>query len=423
MLFSFAVRKELGALVRVKLIYNKKSSPPHSLDSPHPYTLFQLGNIQRYLLTVFPKKARIITDIVFASLLFRISMTKFSSLTITLFLPVLIAIALHVLSSSSSSPPPKPHYSCALVTGASTGIGREIALELAFRGFLVFAGVRKASDGRSIREEFASANPGVIGIVPILFDVTWDEERLTETQSEILRTCSNANRAFTILVNNAGVQQVAAIETANSPRDVFDVNVFGLLQVTKLFTPVIRRGVLILKERAKKRGENDNASPDFSGRIINIGSVAGFSTLPFYGLYSATKRAVEAINDALRLELNNDDIDVILIEPGAVLTSIEAKMDSQIEEQRALAAALPHANDYSLRLKKMSDTMRYMMESVSRKKIFFTSARETAKIVRGAIMAKAPKTRYLVGLDAKVFYVASLVVPDRVMDYILNTFC
>jgi len=192
--------------------------------------------------------------------------------------------------------------------------------------------------------------------------VTGKEEDLQKAKAQILRNCADARRALTVLINNAGVQEVAAVETATiaNARKVFEVNFFGLLRTTQLFVPEIRSGVHKLKEIIKSRGGNN---VDFSGRVVNIGSVAGFVTLPFYGLYAGTKKAVEAVNDALRLELHSDDIEVSLIQPGAVLTSIEAKMDIQIERQIEVSKSLDFENDYHIRLKKMSDSMAFMMNT------------------------------------------------------------
>ena len=98
--------------------------------------------------------------------------------------------------------------------------------------------------------------------------------------------------------------------------------------------------------------------------MINVGSVAGFTTLPFFGIYAATKAAVESLTDALRLEVHADDVSVILIQPGAVLTEIESKMDRQIDEQVAIAENLGFENDYALRMTKMKEVRASMRNSI-----------------------------------------------------------
>jgi len=144
-------------------------------------------------------------------------------------------------------------------------------------------------------------------------------------------------------------------------RQAFDVNFHGLLDVTRVFLPVVREGVAKLKLRTQSRGGN---KLNFGGRVINVGSVAGFTTLPFFGIYAATKAAVESLTDALRLEVHADDVSVILIQPGAVLTEIESKMDRQIDEQVAIAENLGFENDYALRMTKMKEVRASMRNSI-----------------------------------------------------------
>lgn len=188
--------------------------------------------------------------------------------------------------------------------------------------------------------------------------------RLTPSKRDnILQTCSRSSRFLTILINNAGIQSLSPVETSktNVARQAFDVNFHGLLDVTRVFLPVVREGVAKLKLRTQSRGGN---KLNFGGRVINVGSVAGFTTLPFFGIYAATKAAVESLTDALRLEVHADDVSVILIQPGAVLTEIESKMDRQIDEQVAIAENLGFENDYALRMTKMKEVRASMRNSI-----------------------------------------------------------
>ncbi|RYZ64144.1 MAG: SDR family NAD(P)-dependent oxidoreductase, partial [Proteobacteria bacterium] len=183
-----------------------------------------------------------------------------------------------------------------LITGASTGIGLAAAFELVQKGHEVFAGVRNEAASAAVRALDQR-------IVPVIIDVT-KPDTIHEAYKavELMRT-----REFPFsLVNNAGIAVSGPIEalSMNELRKQFDVNVFGLVETTQVFLPMIR----------EKRG-----------RIVNISSVNGFLVPPFLGAYSASKFAVEAISDALRRELLPEDIKVITIQPGPISTPIWQK--------------------------------------------------------------------------------------------------
>jgi len=180
-----------------------------------------------------------------------------------------------------------------LVTGASTGIGRAIALDLAEEGHQVFASVRKPEDATALE----SANKNIIGL---LFDVT--DEAGVQKGFRAARERREAGRPFSI-INNAGIAVPGPIEDIPLAdlRRQFEVNVFGAIRVTQVFLPLVR--------------EN-------KGRIVNMSSVAGLVTTPFLGVYSSSKFALEALSDALRRELAAEGIKVLLIEPGLIATPI-----------------------------------------------------------------------------------------------------
>lgn len=185
----------------------------------------------------------------------------------------------------------------ALVTGASTGIGRAIAETLAEAGMQVFASVRKKSDAESL---------DALGIRPILFDVT-DYDSIQAAASEVQEALNG--KALYALVNNAGVAVGGPLEKL--PREdlrwQFEVNVFGLMDVTQALMPLMQGG----------------------GKIVNISSIGGVTTQPFIGAYSASKHALEALSDALRKELlmTGSQTDVIVIQPGNIRTPIWDKAD------------------------------------------------------------------------------------------------
>src|SRR5512142_597497 len=178
------------------------------------------------------------------------------------------------------------------ITGASSGIGRASALLLARHDFEVFASVRKVEDGESLRREAGAR------ITPVLMDVT-DQASIAAAAEQIDRAL--VGRGLDGLVNNAGIGLAAPLEYVplGDVRHVFDVNLFGQLAVTQALLPALRRG---------------------RGRILDIGSVATSLAIPFGGVLNASKAALAALNDSLRLGPAASDVDVVLIEPAAIAT-------------------------------------------------------------------------------------------------------
>ena len=184
-----------------------------------------------------------------------------------------------------------------LVTGASSGFGRAIAAHLAARGYLVYGTSRSA-----VMPEEATA-PAERSLVPIMIpmDVCVDAS-VDAAVTHILRRHGRID----VLVNNAGFGIAGAVEdtSADELRRQFDTNVFGVLRVCRAVLPHMRR--------------------QGGGRIINVGSLAGLIALPFQGAYSASKFALEALSESLRMETKPYGISVSVIEPGDFRTSFTA---------------------------------------------------------------------------------------------------
>ena len=195
-----------------------------------------------------------------------------------------------------------------VVTGASSGIGRACALELDKAGYRVFATVRQGKDAESLKQAASER------LVPVMMDVT-DEASVTSASTAVAQEADG----LAGLVNNAGVGMPGPIELidVDDLRRQFEINLFGLVRVTQAFLPLIRKA---------------------RGRIINIGSVGGQITIPFGGALCASKYALEAINDALRMELYPWGIHVILIAPAGVSTPA---VDKLLEEGEAAIRRFP----------------------------------------------------------------------------------
>jgi NAD(P)-dependent dehydrogenase (short-subunit alcohol dehydrogenase family) len=184
----------------------------------------------------------------------------------------------------------------ALVTGASAGIGRAAALSLAARGARVFAAARRLE---KLEELAAEARSNGWQIEPLQLDVTCADS--IEQAVQHIRRATNGHE-IDILLNNAGYGQMGPLEEVPiaALRQQFETNVFGMVALIQQFLPKMR-------ERR-------------SGRILNVSSVGGRLIMPFGGAYSASKFAVEALSDTLRLELAPWNIQVVLIEPGPIAT-------------------------------------------------------------------------------------------------------
>jgi NAD(P)-dependent dehydrogenase (short-subunit alcohol dehydrogenase family) len=198
-----------------------------------------------------------------------------------------------------------------LITGATSGIGRDAAVRLVRGGHLVLAGGRRADALASL------ARAGGGRLEPVVLDVT--DPASVEAARELVER-RTGGRGLDVLVNNAGFALPGPLEALaeRDLRELFDTNVFGLLAVTRAFLPAMR-----------ERGQ---------GRVVNVGSIMGRVAMPLLGAYNASKHAVAALTDALRMELAPFGITVVLVEPGAIRTGFAA---------RALAGLAPYRDPTS----------------------------------------------------------------------------
>ena len=276
------------------------------------------------------------------------------------------------------------HKGAVLITGASTGIGRVTALLLAREGFRVFAGVRREADGERLR---AAASGG---LTPVMLDVT-DASSIDAAARGVEGAAGPGGLAG--LVNNAGIVISGPLEVLplDELRRQFEVNVFGLVATTQAFLPMIRRG---------------------GGRVVNVGSISGRVAFPFLGPYCATKFALEALSDALRMELRPWGIHVVGVLPGSVVTPIWEKSRALAEESLERLPA-EKKEPYRERMNRFRDAS---VES-GRDGI---SADSVACVILRALTEKRPRTRYLVGRNARVGALLAHLLPDRAMDWLVE---
>ena len=271
----------------------------------------------------------------------------------------------------------------ALVTGASSGIGRECVLHLAAKGFRVFAGVRKQEDADAL------ARAGLPAIVPIMLEVT--DESSIRAATAAVSPLLHADESFA-LVNNAGITVAGPLELLDvaAIRQQFDVNVFAPIAVTQAFLPLLR---------------------SHRGRIVLMGSLFGRIALPFVAPYAGAKFALEAFADSLSLELREWGIRVILMEPGNVATPIWRRTK---ERTAASVGALPEER-LSLYRTALGSFER-LTDSYSATGI---PPRRVAWKVAHALTTRRPRTRYPVGWDARVYGRLGPLLPDRLRHWIL----
>ena len=264
----------------------------------------------------------------------------------------------------------------ALVTGASSGIGEETARRLQGLGYTVYGAARRTGRLEKLAAE---------GVRPLAMDVT-DDASMAAGIAHIIEETGRID----VLINNAGYGSYGAIEDVpiDEARRQFEVNLFGLGRLVQLVTPHMR-------------GQK-------SGTIINISSMGGRLTTPLGGWYHATKYAVEALSDALRMELKPFGIDVVLVEPGGIRTEWAGIAADHLEETAEDSA-------YSDQIRAVAGSMRN--ESVQRRQ---SPPAVIANTVERIVTARRPRTRYAVGFMAKPLITARRVLPDRAFDRVIS---
>jgi NAD(P)-dependent dehydrogenase (short-subunit alcohol dehydrogenase family) len=267
-----------------------------------------------------------------------------------------------------------------VVTGASTGIGAALTRRLAGDGFGVLAGVRRDEDARRL-----AADPSG-RVEPVRLDVT----SATEVAALAERVGARPLRG---LVNNAGVAVLGPVELlpVEDWRRSVEVNLLGTVAVTRALLPALLRG---------------------PGRVVMMSSIAGLLAPPLFGPYAASKFALEALTDVLRRELLGTGVRVAAIEPGVVATPIWDK--GRPEGERLLEEA------------EEAQVRRYAAMAAAARRLAARGAEHglppdaVVAVVLHALTARRPRTRYVVGRDARLQARLARMVPDRVADAVLR---
>ncbi len=269
----------------------------------------------------------------------------------------------------------------AIVTGASSGIGEATARRLAEEGARVVLAARREDRLEALRGRIGAGGGDALA-VPTDVALAADRERL-------VRQTLSAYGRIDALVNNAGYAQRGPLELVplEAVRRNFETNVFGLLALTQLVIPVMR-------------GQR-------SGRIVNVSSVAGRIVWPFSAVYGATKHALEALSDGLRVELEPFGIQVVVIEPGFVRTEFA---EAAAAASRSVTEV---AGPYDVGVEGAGRRLQRGLRIAARPE-------EVAEKIADSLAARRPRTRYAAPLHARVALLARRVLPQRLLDRVLT---
>jgi NAD(P)-dependent dehydrogenase (short-subunit alcohol dehydrogenase family) len=257
-----------------------------------------------------------------------------------------------------------------LVTGANSGIGLATVIELARRGLQAVGSVRSPAKARAVH---AAAREEGVDVDTVILEVS--DARACKRVVDSLQPYA--------IVNNAGVSNLGAVEDVGDAevRDQLEIMLIAPMRLARLAIPHMR-----------EHGE---------GRIVNVSSVYGLMTTPMSGWYQASKHALEAVSDALRMEVARDGIRVILIEPGG--------FDTGIWEQSRQAADSRGGSRYATAYDRT-------MQGVRLARPIMGKPKSVARVIAGAVTSKRPSARYLIGPDAQLARLYTTVVPESVRD-------
>jgi NAD(P)-dependent dehydrogenase (short-subunit alcohol dehydrogenase family) len=271
-----------------------------------------------------------------------------------------------------------------LITGASTGIGEATALRLAGAGWTVLGGVRNDQDGARLVAKDSSGR-----IEPVALDVT-DFEQIRQAAARVSELGGGGEGSpgrLDALVNNAGIGYGGPLELLHPDdlRKQFDVNVLGQVAVMQAMLPALRAA---------------------HGRIVFMSSVGGRVAMAFTAPYAASKHAIEALGDALRVELASSNVQVALVEPGSVATPIWDKA-RETGDQVTVPPQLQkeYGNVPAAMDKALDDTAKRGVP-----------AEQVAQTIERALTSRRMKSRYVVGRDARAMIIARGLLPDHVFD-------
>ena len=273
-----------------------------------------------------------------------------------------------------------------VITGTSSGIGYAMAKVLAERGFQVFGSVRSETDANRTSQELGP------NFRPLIFDVT--DQQAVRRASDLVSEKIGQNHLYA-LINNAGIEMAGPL--AYLPLEGFrlqlEVNLIGVLSVTQAFLP-------LLGTEPGRLGR--------PGRIINISSMMGRLAVPFIGAYCASKFGLEGLSDSLRREMRLFGIDVIVVEPGAVVTPIWDKAEGKL------------LHDYPNT--PYQDSLTKFVETAMKSGAEGFPPSKVAQLIARILSTKKPKARYTLIPKHFVEFTIPRLLPTRTLDYLMGKY-
>ena len=268
-----------------------------------------------------------------------------------------------------------------IITGVSSGIGRDALRLLHQKGYHIFGSVRKETDAKLLIEAYPQ------GFTPLIFDVQ-DQDAVSQAAKVVYDTCDRIDA----LINNAGIAVPGPLQFVSEAdfEKQMDVNLKSVRRITNTFLPLL------------------GTAPDFKGppgRIINVSSISGLFSSPFNGVYSISKHALESMTDVYRRELRCYGIKVVAIEPGPIKTKIWGK---NLNSMAQFADT-----DYYDILQKADK----MIENTEKNAL---PVARTSNVILKCITKKHPKTRYIVHKNAFVFKIVANYLPDKLVDWFIH---
>lgn len=271
-----------------------------------------------------------------------------------------------------------------VISGCSSGIGKETAQHFAEAGFFVYAGVRALKDGDGLNHS---------NIMPILLDVT----NTTSIKEAVSLIAQDTQRQLVGVVNNAGIGYLSAVEEIQAEllQKVLDVNLFGVIRMTQEFLPLLRQSRC--------------------GRIVNIGSISGILASPLYASYSISKFGLEALSDTMRMELGLWNISVSVIEPGTILdTSIRKKNIKETLPVANPSSSSPYDAFYAY--------TKQRLRNADAQRVGDPPSLVAAAVVH-AMTSPVPYPRYVIGrvgfFPCWLMQTLAYILPVRIMDALL----
>ena len=267
-----------------------------------------------------------------------------------------------------------------VITGVSSGIGRDALRVLHAKGYHIYGSIRKKADAESLISEYPER------FTPLVFDVQ-DHEEVIKSSKIVFKQCTE----LIALINNAGIAVPGPLQHISEEdfEQQLDINIKAVRRVTNVFLPLL--------------GAQKNFTGS-AGRIINISSVSGLFNSPFNGAYCISKHGVESMTDTYRRELYRYGIKVIAIEPGPIKTDIWKKSENQLEKFRD--------TDYFDVLKNANTIIKRIEKSA-------LPVERISKVILKCLEKRKPKTRYIVHKNRLLFKLLAYYLPDKLVDWIV----